>query len=380
MSGSREKPLLLSPPHIGPEEAALVQEALASNWIAPTGPFVDQFEAEFAGVVGVRHAVAVTSGTAALHLALHALGIGAGDEVAVSTLTFVGSVAPIVHRGARPVFIDADASWNIDPGLLRDALRERPAIRAVVAVHLYGQPADLDAIRAICDERGVTLIEDAAEALGASYKGRHVGADGRVAFFSFNGNKIITASGGGMLVSDDAALAAHARKLSTQAREPVLHYEHVELGYNFRLSNVLAALGLAQLRRLSTRVMERRRNFAFYERHLGPLPGVSFMPDSRFGSGTRWLTTLTIDPEAAGTDAASIQRTLASAGIESRPVWKPMHQQPALASYPAYMNGVSDALFRDGLCLPSGSSLTEDDLERVVSLVRGLWARADIAS
>lgn len=380
MSGANDKPLLLSPPHIGPEEATLVQEALASNWIAPTGPFVDRFEAEFAQVVGVRHAVAVSSGTAALHLALHALGIGAGDEVAVSTLTFVGSVAPVVHRGATPVFIDSDASWNIDPQLLRDALRQRPRIRAVIAVHLYGQPADLDEIRSLCDEHGVPLIEDAAEALGATYKGRHVGADGRVAFFSFNGNKIITASGGGMLVSDDAALAAHARKLSTQAREPVLHYEHLELGYNFRLSNVLAALGLAQLHRLPTRVMERRRNFAFYQQHLGGLAGLTFMPDSRAGCGTRWLTTLTVDPETAGTDAASIQQALAAVSIESRPVWKPMHAQPALAGCPAYVTGVSDALFRHGLCLPSGSSLTERDLGRIVSCVRALWAPADIAT
>ena len=380
MSGDNAKPILLSPPHIGVEESELVQQAMASNWIAPTGPFVDQFEAEFARVVGTRHAVAVSSGTAALHLTLHALGIGAGDEVAVSTLTFVGSVAPIVHRNATPVFIDSDHSWNMDPQVLSDALRRHPRVRAVVAVHLYGQPADLDAIRGICEQRGVTLIEDAAEALGATYRDRHVGRDGRVAFFSFNGNKIITTSSGGMFVTDDEHLAAHVRKLSTQAREPVLHYEHVELGYNFRMSNVLAALGVAQLRKLPGRVAQRQRNFAFYQQELAALPGVSFMPDSRDGRGTRWLTTLTIDPGLAGVDATAVQRRLAQEHIESRPVWKPMHQQPALQHYPMFSTGVADALYRDGLCLPSGSSLTTDDLERVVSLFRALWTTAEIAS
>jgi pyridoxal phosphate-dependent aminotransferase EpsN len=380
MSGDSVKPILLSPPHIGAEESQLVQQAIDSNWIAPTGAFVDQFEAEFARVVGIRHAVAVASGTAALHLALHTLGIGSGDEVAVSTLTFVGSVAPIVHRHAAPVFIDSDQSWNMDPGLLREALRRHPRIRAVIAVHLYGHPADLDAIREVCEERGVTLIEDAAEALGTTYKDRHVGRDGRISFFSFNGNKIITTSSGGMLVTDDESIAAHVRKLSAQAREPVLHYEHVELGYNFRLSNILAALGVAQLRRLSDRVALRRRNFAFYQQHLAALPGVTFMPESRHGRGTRWLTTLTIDPELSGVDATTVQRRLAQEQIESRPVWKPMHQQPALKDYPVFSTGVADSLYRDGLCLPSGSSLTEHDLERIVGLFRALWTTAGIVS
>jgi dTDP-4-amino-4,6-dideoxygalactose transaminase len=365
--------ILLSPPHIGPEEAELVQQALASNWIAPVGPFVDQFEAEFAAVVDAGHAVAVSSGTAALHLALHVLGIGPGDEVAVSTLTFIGSVSPIVHRGAAPVFIDVDRSWNIDPMLLKDALRRHPRIRAVVAVHLYGQPADLDVIRDICTEAGVSLIEDAAEALGATYKGRHVGCNSRVGFFSFNGNKIITASGGGIVVTNDENLAAHVRKLANQAREPALHYEHVELGYNFRLSNVLAALGLAQLRKLDSRVQKRRANFAFYEEQLGTLPGLSFMPESACGRGTRWLTTFTIDPRRAGVDADTVRRLLGDAGIESRPVWKPMHQQPALRQYHSFNTGVADALFREGLCLPSGSSLTESELETVAAHVRRAW-------
>ncbi len=366
--------ILLSPPHLGPEETALVLQAIQSNWIAPVGPFIDQFEAEFREVVGARHAVAVTSGTAALQLALHVLGIGAGDEVAVSTLTFVGSVSPIVHRGAVPVFVDCDATWNMDPELLAEALRRHPRIKAVVVVHLYGQPADLDAIRAVCDPRGVLIIEDAAEAAGTTYKGRHVGNDGALGYFSFNGNKIITASNGGMIVTGSEDLANHARKLATQAREPAPHYEHSELGYNFRLSNVLAALGLAQLRRLPQRVEQRRRNFDYYNNHLANLPGVRFMPETPLGTCTRWLTTLTIDPDVAGVDRETVRLALNGADIEARPVWKPMHLQPALKHYPAVLAGISERLFAQGLCLPSGSSLAPDDLERVVAAMRHTWS------
>jgi dTDP-4-amino-4,6-dideoxygalactose transaminase len=366
--------LLLSPPHLGSEEAALVAEAIASNWIAPVGPFVDRFEDDFRRMAGAAHAVAVSSGTAALHLALHALGIGPGDEVAVSTLTFVGSVGPIVHRGATPVLIDSEPrSWNMDPELLERALRERPAIRAVVVVHLYGQAADLDAIRAVCDRRGVPLVEDAAEAAGTTYKGRQVGNHGRVGYFSFNGNKIITTSNGGMIVTDDGDLAGHVRKLSTQAREPAPHYEHREIGYNYRMSNVLAAIGVAQLAKLPQRVEQRRRNFAYYQAHLAGLPGVTFMPESPLGQSTRWLSVLTIDPAVAATDREVVRASLAEAKIETRPVWKPMHQQPALQHHPAYLSGVADDLFATGLCLPSGSSLTAHDLQRVVDSMRLLW-------
>jgi pyridoxal phosphate-dependent aminotransferase EpsN len=376
MSGVPQFDVLLSPPHIGAEESALVAEALASNWIAPIGPFVDRFEEDFKRTVGARHAVAVSSGTAALHLALHALGIGPGDEVAVSTLTFVGSVGPIVHRGAVPVFIDSEPdSWNMDPALLEKALRERPAIRCVVVVHLYGQAADLDAIKAVCTARNVPLIEDAAEAAGTIYKGRHVGVDGRIGYFSFNGNKIITTSNGGMIVTADADLAAHVRKLATQAREPAPHYEHTELGYNYRMSNVLAALGVAQLAKLDQRVARRRDNFAVYQRDLGGLPGLEFMPESPLGRSTRWLTVLTIDPAVAGVDRERVRTALAANRIESRPLWKPMHQQPALAHYPAYLNGVADRLFDHGLCLPSGSALTPGDLSRIAAAMRALWPR-----
>jgi dTDP-4-amino-4,6-dideoxygalactose transaminase len=361
--------ILLSPPHIGPEETELLLQAVQSNWIAPVGPFIDQFEAEFRDVVGARHAVAVSSGTAALQLALHTLGIAHGDEVAVSTLTFVGSVSPIVHRGAMPVFIDCDATWNMDPNLLEEALRRHPRIKAVVVVHLYGQPADL----------GIPMIEDAAEAAGTTYKNRHVGNDGAIGYFSFNGNKIITASNGGMIVTPREDLANHVRKLATQAREAAPHYEHIELGYNFRLSNLLAALGLAQLRRLSQRVEQRRRNFDYYNAHLADLPGVRFMPEAPSGRSTRWLTTLTIDPGTAGVDRETVRLALAGADIEARPVWKPMHLQPALAHYPAVSAGISDRLFAQGLCLPSGSSLDCADLERVVAGVRQVWTSSKVA-
>jgi len=373
------RPILLSPPHIGAEETELLLQAMQSNWIAPVGPFVDQFEKEFCAAVGARHAVAVSSGTAALQLALHVLGVGAGDEVAVSTLTFVGSVSPIVHRGAVPVFVDCDAMWNMDPDLLEEALRRHPRIKAVVVVHLYGQPADLDAIRAVCDRRGVPIIEDAAEAAGTTYKDRHVANDGAIGYFSFNGNKIITASTGGMIVTPRKDLADHVRKLATQAREPAPHYEHTELGYNFRLSNLLAAVGLAQLRRLAQRVEERRRNFDYYNRHLSDLPGVRFMPETPLGRCTRWLTTLTIDPQAAGVDREAVRTALNGAGIEARPVWKPMHLQPVLKHYPAVLAGLSDRLFTQGLCLPSGSSLDRDDLERVVAGVRQVWTSSKVA-
>jgi pyridoxal phosphate-dependent aminotransferase EpsN len=299
----------------------------------------------------------------------------------VSTLTFVGSVGPIVHRGATPVFIDSDPeSWNMDPALLERALDERPGIRAVVVVHLYGQSADLDPIRTLCERRGIPLIEDAAEAAGTLYRGRHVGNEGVIGYFSFNGNKIITASNGGMVVTPDEAHATRIRKLATQAREPAPHYEHTELGYNYRLSNILAALGLAQLRKLDLRVAQRRRNFEYYQQHLGDLPGIVFMPEPAWGRTTRWLTVLTIDPEQGGTTRDAVRERLSAHGIEARPVWKPMHRQPALRDRPAYISGCADHLFEDGLCLPSGSSLSEEDLARVATVVREAWRASSVPS
>jgi dTDP-4-amino-4,6-dideoxygalactose transaminase len=357
------------------EEMLLLADAFASNWIAPLGPHVDAFQREVAANVGAKNALATSSGTAALHLALLVCGVEQGDDVFVSTFTFAASVNPIRYVGARPVLVDSESrSWNMDPALLAEALDARARAgrlpKAVVVVHLYGQCADLDPIVDACARHGVLLIEDAAEALGASYKGRAPGTFGRVGFYSFNGNKIITTSGGGMLVSDDDVLIARALKLSTQARDDAPHYEHSELGYNYRLSNILAAIGRGQLRVLEDRVRARVRNFEFYVDALGDLPGVTFMPNAGWGRHTRWLTALTIDPAAFGADRETIRLALGEANIEARPLWKPMHLQPVFASCERIGGEVSSGLFADGLCLPSGSNLRPEDLERVVSTIR----------
>jgi dTDP-4-amino-4,6-dideoxygalactose transaminase len=374
------KRIYLSPPHIGAREPTLVADVFASNWIAPLGPHVDAFEQEFAAAVAVPHAAALSSGTAALHLALLLVGVSPGDEVLVSTFTFAASVNPIRYLGARPAFIDSERrSWNMDPALLEETLAARARTgalpRAVVLVHLYGQSADIDPIRAACERHGVALVEDAAEALGATYHGRSPGTFGRVGIFSFNGNKIITTSGGGMLVSSDEALVDHARKLATQARDPAPHYQHSEVGYNYRLSNVLAAIGRGQLQLLEDRVRARRSNFEFYRSVLGELPGIEFMPDASWGRHTRWLTCLTIDPDAFGATREDVRMALESDDVESRPLWKPMHMQPVFAACPATGGAVAESLFRNGLCLPSGSSLTEEDLERVAGGVRAVHRR-----
>lgn len=371
----KHAPIYLSPPHLGDRELELVRDAFASNWIAPLGPHVDAFEQEFCAVVGSRHAVALSSGTAALHLALRWLNLQPGDEVICSTLTFSASVNPILYERATPVFVDCDAgSWNMDPARLAEAVEDgikrgrKP--RAVIVVHLYGQSADIHSIAATCARHGIPLIEDAAEALGAGYKGRAPGVFGLAGIYSFNGNKIITTSGGGMLVSADEELIKKARYWATQARDSAPHYEHSEIGYNYRMSNVLAAIGRGQLSVLPERVEARRRNFERYRRDLGDLPGIAFMPEAEYGRSTRWLTCITIDSAAAGTDREKVRMALVSENIEARPVWKPMHLQPLFRNTRCYGGEVSARLFRDGLCLPSGSSLTNDDLDRVVAVVR----------
>lgn len=366
--------IYLSPPHIGPEERAFVSEAFDTNWIAPVGPHVDAFEREFERETGAAHAVALSSGTAALHLAVRLCGVGPGDEVLVSSLTFCASVNPILYEGGVPHFVDSETtSWNLDPNLVEDILRRRQAVgrlpKAVVAVHLYGQSADLDSLVQICDRYGVALIEDAAEALGATYRGRSPGIFGKIGVFSFNGNKIITTSGGGMMVTGDPRVAAHARKLATQAREPAAHYEHTEIGYNYRLSNVLAGIGRGQLCHLSDRVDARRRVFEVYRAALGDVPGFTFMPEADWGRATRWLTCVLVDPAKAGVDRESIRLALEAENIEARPLWKPMHLQPAYASYEASGGSVSAGLFESGLCLPSGSSLSPIDQARVIDTI-----------
>ena len=372
--------IYLSSPHMSGLEQQYVQDAFATNWIAPLGPHVDAFEHEFAAAVGSRHAAALSSGTAALHLALLLAGVGPGDEVLVSTLTFSASVNPIAYLGGRPVFIDSErCSWNIDPALLAQTVerkaRQGKLPKAVVPVHLYGQSADLAPILAICGRYEIPVIEDAAEALGATYHGRAPGTFGKAGIFSLNGNKIITTSGGGMLVSDDAGFIAHARKLATQARDPAPHYQHSEIGYNYRMSNVLAGIGRGQLQVLEERVQARRRNFDFYQQTLGDLPGIGFMPEATWGRHTRWLTVITVDPAGFGADREAIRLALEAENIEARPVWKPMHLQPVFAGCEAVGGAVAEKLFRDGLCLPSGSNLTEADLARVVEVIRRVHTR-----
>lgn len=370
-----QRPILLSTPHLGEAEFAFVKEAFETNWIAPVGPHIDAFEQEFCRAVGAGYGAAVSSGTAALHLALRLIGVQPGDEVFCSTLTFIASASPICYLGAKPVLLDSDrSSWNLDPNLFDDAIQRRAKQgklpKAVILVHLYGQSADLDPILQVCDRYEIPLIEDAAEALGATYKGRSPGTFGRIGVYSFNGNKIITTSGGGMLVSEEADLVAKARFLATQARDPAPHYQHSEIGYNYRLSNVLAGIGRGQLQVLSDRVAARRRNYETYHQALAQLPGLAFMPEAAYGQSTRWLTCLTIDPDTAGIDREQVRLTLAEQQIEARPVWKPLHLQPAFAHCEYLGGNVAQTLFETGLCLPSGSNLSQADLDRVIQAVQ----------
>ena len=373
--------IYLSPPDVGAAERALLLDAFDSGWIAPLGPHVDAFEREFAAAVGVPHAVALSSGTAALHLALEILGAGRGDEVITSTLTFAATANAICYVGATPVFVDVSPeTWNLDPDLLDEELARRARLRrrvaAVVAVDLYGQSADYRRIEAICERHGVRLIEDAAEGLGATCGSRQVGAFGDCAAFSFNGNKIITTSGGGMLVSHRRDIVERARYLSTQARQPVAHYEHEDVGYNYRLSNLLAAVGRGQLAGLDAKVARRRAVRAAYQSALAGCRGIEFMPEAAYGRSNGWLTCVTIDPALFGADREAVRLFLESRNIESRPVWKPMHLQPVFRQAAVGGGSVAEALFETGLCLPSGSSLTAEDQQRVISSLHQLHTAA----
>ena len=366
--------IYLSPPHMGGEELELVKEAFATNWIAPLGPHVDGFEAELAAYVGTPHAAALSSGTAALHLALRLLGVQPGDEVLCPAFTFSASANPIAYEGGKPVFIDSEStSWNMDPGLLRedlDACAARGRLpRAVIVVDLYGQSADYDPILEACAHYEVPVVQDSAEALGATYKGRRVGTQGRCAVFSFNGNKIITTSGGGMLVSDDGHLVERARFLATQARDPAPHYQHSAIGFNYRMSNVLAGIGRGQLRVLPERIAARRGNFHDYRARLGGVPGIDFMPIAPHGEPNYWLTCITIDPAHFGATREDVRLALEAHNIEARPVWKPLHLQPVFAQSRTRGGSVSAQLFERGLCLPSGSSLGESDHSAVCQII-----------
>jgi dTDP-4-amino-4,6-dideoxygalactose transaminase len=366
--------IYLSPPHLSEAELELVKDAFVSNWIAPLGPHVDAFEKEFAEYLGVPHAAALSSGTAAIHLALRLLKVQPGDEVLCSTLTFAASANPIVYEGGTPLFIDSEtASWNMDPILLREELDVCAANgrlpRAVIVVDLYGQSANYEPILDVCGRYNVPIIQDSAEALGATYKGSKVGTQGRCGIFSFNGNKIITTSGGGMLVSDDPDLIERARFLAMQARDPAPHYQHSTIGFNYRMSNVLAAIGRGQLRVLGERIASRRHNFERYKTMLGPVPGIEFMPLACYGEANFWLTCITVDPKKFGATREDVRLALANHNIEARPVWKPLHLQPVFAHCRIRGGSVAEKVFACGLCLPSGSSLTDAELDRVCAIV-----------
>lgn len=375
MTVTRDR-IYLSPPHMGGQELEFVKHAFESNFIAPVGPQLTQFEQAFCDLTGFQHCVAVSSGTAALHLALRHLGIGPGDVIIASSLTFIGSVTPATFVGADLHFVDCDrTTWNMDPTLLEAAIQSVKAsgkrVGAVIPTDLYGQCADYDALRAICAPHGIPLIIDAAEAVGATYKGNHAGYGGDAAIYSFNGNKIITTSGGGMLASDDKTLIDNARWLSQQARDDAPHYEHTTTGYNYRMSNVVAAIGLGQLAMLETFVTRLREIFDWYSSQLSDIPSIEFMPEAGYGKANRWLTVMLVD-EATGITPEEIRCALEAENIESRPVWKPMHMQPVFRDVPRTGGAVSEDLFKRGLCLPSGSAMTEADLMRVAETIRSV--------
>ncbi|MEP6737473.1 MAG: aminotransferase class I/II-fold pyridoxal phosphate-dependent enzyme [Chryseolinea sp.] len=367
----------LSSPHMGDMELKFIQQAFDENWISPVGPHIPAFEEALAAYNNVPYCAALSSGTAAIHLALIILGVKRDDEVICSTFTFSGSCNPIAYQGAIPVFVDSeDETWNIDPVLLEEAIvdrikkkKKKPA--AIIVVHLYGMPAKMDVIMSIAKAYDIPVIEDAAEALGSTYQNRPLGSFGDFGVYSFNGNKIITTSGGGALVSTNENWINKAKFLATQARDPAPHYQHSEIGYNYRLSNVCAGIGRGQLMVLDERVSQRRKNFENYRDALKHVPGIEFKSEPPNGFSNRWLTTILLDPEKSnGITRQQLSAMLETENIESRPLWKPMHTQPVFAGVPKYVTGISERLFETGLCLPSGSNLSEPDLKRVIDCIK----------
>ena len=379
------KRIYMSVPHMSGREESFIADAFRSNWLSSVGPHIDGFEREVANRLGGVHTVAVSSGTAALHLILRYIGVGRGDYVAVQSATFIGSVYPILYLGAEPVFVDSeDASGNIDPCLVReyfaDAARTNRLPKVLIAVHLYGQHADLDPLVAACNEYNVTLVEDAAESLGSTYKGRETATTAPFSILSFNGNKIITTTGGGMCVSKDPAAAPVLKKWATQSKEAKIEYEHTQLGYNYRMSNVLAGIGRGQLEVLDERVKQRQRVAARYVDAFADLPGVTLQPEAPWGTHTRWLTVIHIDPDVHDVRPADVVRSLEELNIETRPVWRPMHTQPLLQGATVIGGSVSERHFARGLCLPSSSSLTESDQDLVIDAFRKCFADAPAMS
>jgi dTDP-4-amino-4,6-dideoxygalactose transaminase len=367
--------IFLSSPHMSDEgyEVQYVKEAFDTNWIAPLGENVNEFEKELAAKVGSKAAAALSSGTGAIHLALRAAGVGEGDIVFCPTLTFSATANPIIYQNAIPVFIDSDyETWNMCPRALEEAFKKFPQVKAVIVVHLYGLSADMDQIMEICEKHNVPVIEDAAESLGGYYKGQHTGTFGDYGIFSFNGNKIITTSGGGMLVSNNEEKVEKVRFWATQSRDQARHYQHSELGFNYRMSNVVAGIGRGQLKVLNQRVEKKKYIFEFYKRELGELDGVSFMPVNEWDEPNYWLSSITLTGQIRPID---IMKRLEKENIESRPVWKPMHLQPFFEKYDFVGTNVSEKLFENGVCLPSDTKITDEDLERIVDIIKGLWLK-----
>ncbi len=360
------------------KEQHYINEAFDTNWIAPLGPNVDGFEASLAEFTGARHALSLSSGTAAIHLSLLMLGVRTGDCVICQSFTFSASANPISYLGASPVLVDSEAeTWNMCPGALEDAIQacidspDSKKPKAIIVVHLYGMPAKMEKILAVAARYGIPVIEDAAEALGSEINGKKCGSFGLLGILSFNGNKIITTSGGGALLSEDEQLINRARFLATQARDPAPHYQHSEIGYNYRMSNILAGVGRAQMQVLEERIARRRWIYDFYRELLAGSEGVSFFPEPKGSYSNRWLTTILINPEkTGGINREDIRLALEAENIESRPLWKPMHQQPVFSHYPFFKTGVSDMLFEQGLCLPSGTGMTNSDLDRIAAALK----------
>lgn len=374
----KKEKIWLSAPHMGGEEMKFVKEAFDTNWVSPVGPNINAFEEELAAYNGIGHCAALSSGTAAIHLALIILNVKQGDEVICSTFTFSGSCNPIAYQGAVPVFVDSEKeTWNMDPVHLEEAIADRikkteKKPKAIILVHLYGMPAKIEEIMTIARRYEIPVIEDAAEALGSSYKGKKLGTFGDLGIYSFNGNKIITTSGGGALVSTDVAWIQKAKFLATQARDPAPHYQHSEIGYNYRLSNICAGIGRGQLRVLDERVRQRRANYEFYKRELTQFSGISFPEESDHAFSNRWLTTILLEPTHFGKTREDLRLALEKENIESRPLWKPMHLQPVFKGVPVYENGISEELFANGLCLPSSSNLSKEGKESVLQVIAEL--------
>lgn len=376
----------LSSPHMGGEEISFINDAFSSNWIAPLGKNVDGFEEDLCSFTGAGHSVALNSGTAAIHLALITLGIKHGDEVLCSSFTFAASANPVIYQNATPVFVDSEReSWNMSPLMLESAIKDRlkkgKKPKAIILVHLYGNPSDMESIMQISRHYEIPIIEDAAEALGSTYNNKYLAAFGTMGVLSFNGNKIITTSGGGALLSDNRDYIEKARFLSSQARDNAPHYQHSQIGFNYRMSNVSAGIGRGQMRVLDKRVVQRRTNYSYYWHCLGKLPGIGFQEELKGASSNRWLSSITIDPrESGGVTREDLRLALEAENIESRPLWKPMHLQPVFKGFPYYGSGVSDELFEQGLCLPSGSNMVDEELERVTGTITKCFEKAGIKS